>query len=159
MNVIEVKGIDKVVNNLARTHKIVGARVEAGLLKAGAMIMRESQKIVPVQLGNLKAAAFERKEGSGTKAVVTIGYEGVSYAAYVHEIPGLNLSSPVTHGELFNIKHAADIVAAKGTKWGTAAGGMFKRKPQEQWKFLEHPVRDNANKVLDIISTEIKKTK
>jgi hypothetical protein len=153
MEVLKVKGIDKLVRGMARYKRNVGKGVERGLVKAGEMLMRESLKIVPVQTGNLKASYEVRKKGKGLKTVVIIGYFGVSYAAYVHEIP----NPPVAHGEDFNVKHAAEIEAAAGTWRGTAEGGMFHRKPEEQYKYLERPVREFQKDVLNIIRSEIKK--
>ena len=111
-------------------------------------------KIVPVQTGNLKGSWDIRKKGSGFKTVVTVGYFGVSYAAYVHEIP----NPPHAHGADFNIKHAAEIEASKGTELGTAAGGMFYRKPEEQYKFLERPLREYNKEILKIVRREVKKS-
>ena len=159
MNVVmEVKGIGTLVKNLQKTQKNIGKKVTDGLLLAGHHLMRESAKIVPVQIGHMKASYFIRKK---SPTHVEIGYESgkYSYFAWVHEIPGENISSPVTHGKLFNIKHAAEIAAAKGTYAGTAAGGMFNRKPNEQWKFLEKPIRDNHLTVLKTIRDEVTKTK
>ena len=175
MLVMKVKGIDKVVKGFARHKKNVGKGVENGLIVAATVLRRESVKIVPVQIGHLRASWFMSKKGSGLNAVVTCGYASgpqsaasygrvlvknkkyAPYAELVHEIPGLKLTSPVTHGELFNIKHAVDIEAAKGTKWGTVQGGMFKRKPEEQWKYLEKPVRTKHGEVLAIIRRGIQK--
>ena len=149
MNVVlEVKGIGKMVKNLARTRKNIGKKTTRGLVKAGEFLMRESSKIVPVQTGNLKAAWLVRKK---TAKHIEIGYEGVEYGAMVHEIP----NPPHAHGIEFNIKHAAEIRAAAGTPAGTAQGGMFNRKPDEQYKFLEKPIRENKDKILKIIRNEI----
>jgi hypothetical protein len=152
---IEVKGIGNLVKNLQKVKGNIGRGVQKGLLKAGHHLMRESLKIVPVQLGNLKGSWFVEKEGSGLQTHVIIGYSGPEYAAYVHEIP----NPPIAHGRDFNVKHATEIVEAKGTWRGTAAGGMFLRKPEEQFKYLEHPIRDNADKVLKIIREAVMKTK
>lgn len=158
MVTIEVKGINKLIRNLRRYHTVTVRKAERGLNAASHFIQRESQKIVPVQTGFLKGSAGVRKEG---KLHYVVGYFGGShpdwYAAWVHEIPGLNIASPVTHGKLFNIKHAADFAKAAGTPWGTAAGGMFPRKPEEQWKYLEKPIKDNQSNILKIIANEIKK--
>ena len=151
MNVVlEVKGINKLVKNLAKTRKNIGRKTTQGLVKAGYFIQRESQKIVPVQIGNLKASAFVRKK---TPTHIEVGYESgnFNYFAWVHEIP----NPPHAHGREFNIKHAAEIRAAAGTWKGTAEGGMFKRGPNEQYKFLEKPIRDNHDKILKIIRNEI----
>jgi len=146
--VIEVKGINKLVKNLAKTRKDIGKKATRGLVKAGEFLMRESSKIVPVQLGNLKGSWFVRRK---TSRHIEIGYEGVEYAAYVHEIP----NPPHAHGQEFNVKHAAEIQAAAGTPRGTAEGGMFMRGPEQQWKYLERPIRDNKDKVLKMIRNEI----
>lgn len=161
---LKVKGIDKVVKNLARVSRDIGKGTERGLLMAGEFLMRESLKIVPVQIGHLKGSYAVQKKGSGTKAVVTIGYSGQKakdsqhksemYFVYVHEIP----PPKVTHGKAFNVKHAAEIVAAKGTWRGTAEGGMFLRGPEQQHKYLERPLKDNADEVLRIVATEIRKS-
>lgn len=39
-----------------------GAKLEQALLMAGLRLQRESQQLVPVDTGNLKASAFTRKE-------------------------------------------------------------------------------------------------
>jgi hypothetical protein len=171
MEVLEVKGIDKVVRGFARYKRNVGKGVENGLLAGGLKLMHESLKIVPVQIGNLKASWFVSQKGKGLRAVITIGYATgedtaaaagtpivspkayAPYAVYVHEIA----NPPVAHGEDFNVKHAAEIEAAAGTWRGTAEGGMFYRKAEEQYKYLERPVREFQKDVLNIIRSEIKK--
>lgn len=57
---------------------------ERGLKRAGLMLQRASQKLVPIDTGNLRASAFTRAEGSGFETVVTVGYTA-SYALFVHE--------------------------------------------------------------------------
>jgi len=156
---LEITGIREVIMKLTGFRMKFAHATERGLVKSGLLVMRESQKMVPVQMGPLKASAFTDKSGSGFATDVMIGYNGPLYAAYVHEIPGIDLSSPVTHGQAFNIKHAAEIAAAKGTPFGTAAGGMFNRKPEEQWKYLERPLWDNLGKIFGTITNEILKVK
>lgn len=156
MNPIEIKGVDKVIRNLRYTvPKKLGRRLGPAFVKAANMVMRESLKIVPVQTGNLKASWKIKKSGSGLRTVVMFGYWGVAYAPYVHEIP----NPPVAHGAEFNIKHAAEIEAAKGTWRGTREGGMFYRGENQQWKFLEKPIKDNHKKILTVIASELKKVK
>jgi hypothetical protein len=59
--------------------------LERGLVKCGLLLQRTSQKIVPVDTGNLRASAFTRKEPIASQIIVTVGYTA-SYAIYVHEI-------------------------------------------------------------------------
>jgi len=155
MKVMTVKGLDKVASRFSKYRYRVGKGVRNGLVAAGNMLLRESQKIVPYQTGKLHAAGKVKQEGSGLKTVVRVGYFGVAYAVYVHEIP----NPPHAHGREFNIKHAAEIEAAKGTELGTAAGGMFYRKAEEQYKYLERPLRENYKQILKILAKEIRKQK
>lgn len=155
MKPLEVTGVNKLVSNLLKVKRNIGRGVERGFVKSALFLMRESLKIVPVQIGNLRGSWDVRKHGSGLRVDVEFGYFGVAYAAYVHEIP----NPPHAHGQEFNIKHAAEIAAAKGTPRGTAAGGMFNRKPEEQWKFLERPIREHTTDILDIIKNEVWKMK
>jgi len=159
MNVVmEVKGIGALVKKLQKTQKNIGKKVTNGLLLAGHHIMRESVKIVPVQTGALKASYLVRKK---TATHIEIGYEGMEYGAWVHEIPNAwsKYGPPHAHGKEFNIKHAAEILAAKGTPLGTVEGGMFNRKSDEQYKFLEKPLKDEHLTVLKTIRNEVMKTK
>lgn len=155
MKPLEVKGVTKLVSNLLKVKRNIGRGVERGFVKSASFLMRESLKIVPVQLGNLRGSWDVRKHGSGLRVVVDFGYFGTAYGAFVHEIP----NPPHAHGREFNIKHAAEIAAAKGTPRGTAAGGMFNRKPEEQWKFLERPIREHTTDILNIIKNEVIKVK
>ena len=159
MKVGRITGVNQMLKNLATAKMKFGFNLERGLVNAGKFLQRESQKIVPVQTGNLKNSAFTRKIGSGVYVDVIVGYTA-SYAAYVHE----DLTK--AHGKDFNIKHADEIARAgemKTTKsgrqvfkpklkMGTAAGGMFPRGENQQAKFLEKPARDNRMILLNIIA-------
>lgn len=157
-----VQGVDKVVANLRIAGRKIADRISAGLYKAGLYLQRESQLIVPVQLGNLKASAYTRKLGSGERTDVIVGYTA-SYAVFVHENP------KAAHGKEFNVKHAQEIARAgsmtrsKKTgkeKWkpasmmGTAQGGMFPRGENQQYKFLETPARTKRDIICAIIVAE-----
>jgi hypothetical protein len=150
MVVLKVKGVDKLIRRLNKVGTRISKNAERGLLNAGHFIMTESLKIVPVQLGDLRGSWFVRKV---SRHHIIIGYEGVEYAVYVHEIP----NPPHAHGREFNIKHAAEIAAAVGTWLGTAEGGMFKRGEEQQYKYLEHPLRVNLREVVKIVRLEAKK--
>ena len=164
MLVVKVEGVQQVLNRLKNVDRKLAGNVERGLKKCGLYLLRESQKIVPVQIGTLKSTGITRKiSGAGFSADIIVSYgSGLDYAITVHESPFL------AHGEEFNIKHAAEIAAAGRmvqlksgrTKWkpltaaGTAAGGMFPRKKEEQYKFLEKPMRDGRDALLRILQNE-----
>jgi hypothetical protein len=137
-----------------KTEQEIATRLGRGLSAAGLYLQRESQKIVPVQTGNLKNSAFTRRFGLGVKIDVIVGYTAV-YAAFVHE----DLTK--AHGKEFNVKHAAELAhtgkLTKAGNWsptlraGTAAGGMFPRGENQQAKFLEKPAREQRLTLFKII--------
>jgi hypothetical protein len=140
----KVKGVPKCLRRLKARKKKEIDSVAMGLKAGGLFLQRESQKIVPVQLGNLKNSAGTRSEGSGKFTVVIIFYTA-KYAVYVHE----NLDA--LHGQQFNAWYAEKIARMKGKKGGTARGGWFKRGPNQQAKFLETPAREKRKEIVLIV--------
>lgn len=55
-----------------------------GLLKAGLLLQRMSQQIVPVDTAALKNSAFTREGGTEMEPEVRVGYTQ-AYAVFVHE--------------------------------------------------------------------------
>lgn len=82
--VMGVEGVKEVLQNLKKSHWLIGDQVAVGLKRAGLFIQRESQKIVPVDTGALKNSAFTRADGRGWNTLVQVGYTQ-GYAIYVHE--------------------------------------------------------------------------
>lgn len=113
------------------------AALGRGLKKAGLFLQRESQKVVPVDFGNLKASAYTRSVGTLPAPEVIVGYTA-AYAAFVHE----NVAE-VLKGQPRPKPH-------KGLYWGPAGAGS---------KFLEKPVRQNVKKINQIVADEVKKSK
>ena len=86
---IKVTGVQQVIANLKKSTNRLGIGVARGLKKGGLLLQRESQKIVPVQVGDLHNAAFTRNVGgTGFRTDIVVGYAGVDYAVYVHEMVG-----------------------------------------------------------------------
>lgn len=84
--VMRVTGTDRMLRNLNKEIRGIVGRTEAGLLQAGLLIKRRSQKEVPVDTGNLKAGAYVTSWNIPFKGpVVEIGYQA-AYAAFVHEV-------------------------------------------------------------------------
>jgi len=147
-----VKGMDSLLKRMQQSQAAIGKKVEIGLKRAGLFLQAESQKIVPVHMGNLKASAFTRSEGSGFKTAVVVGYTA-KYAVYVHE----NLEA--LHGKEFNIAYADKIAAhTKVTKRGKNAGKVRythkywrPRGEDQQAKFLERPLRAKRREILAMV--------
>lgn len=82
---VRINGVRQIRRMLRRTRQRTAAGAERGLIKAGLMLQRESQRIVPVDTGVLRNSARTRAEGSGFDTRVIVSY-GTSYAIFVHEI-------------------------------------------------------------------------
>lgn len=82
---MSVQGVRAIKEYLGSRHQKATAKgLRVGLLKAGLFLQRESQKLVPIDTGALKASANTRIEGEGLDSSVVVSY-GTEYAIYVHE--------------------------------------------------------------------------
>lgn len=139
-DIIKIDGARRVVANLRRQDNQFRAGVSRGLKKGGSLIQRESQLQVPVDTGALKASAFTRATGVGFQTRVTVGFT-VPYALFVHEAVGMKLKGLP---RLPNPPH-------KGRYWDPI--------PRAKAKFLEDPIRDNKDRVTQIVRDEAFKAK
>lgn len=165
--IMYVTGMETVLRNLGRSGDKMGLAVQRGLVKGGCLLRNESQSIVPVQIGNLKASAYTRNIGGrGFDSDIVVGYTA-SYAVYVHE----DLTK--THGKAFNVKHADEIAkhgemstSKTGREYwkasdpqGRAKGMWHPRGEDQQAKFLERPVRERRLDILKIVADEVRQVK
>jgi len=85
-SMIHMTGMSKVLANLKRSNLTTAAGVERGLKDAGLFLQRESQKICPIDLDNLRPSARTDSKGKGFNTDVIVHYGvGANYAVYVHE--------------------------------------------------------------------------
>lgn len=138
MFVSQLTGFRSFVTNLRSQNLRIQQGVERGLKRAGLLLLRYAQKIVPVEFGLLKASGFVRVEGYGMAARVNVGFTA-AYAIYVHE----NLDA--AHGAAYNTKYADDI----------KAGRKKARGPNQQAKFVERPAREHRPELLAVIRASI----
>ena len=156
-SVIKVSGINVVIRNANRLDKNTAMRAARGLKTGAVHIQRKSLAIVPVWRGELKGAwGIIPVGGTGFNTVLRIGYEGKEYAVYAHEIPpdsGGRHGTGNKHGASFNKKHAARIAAAKEAFKGTGKKDRyyFNRGVNQQYKFLETPLRTERTEVIRIV--------
>lgn len=134
----QVIGMEEVLANLKKAKNVLAIRAAQGLKMAGLYLQAESQKLVPVDTGNLKASAFTRATGSGFKTDVNVGYTA-SYAPYVHEAVGMKLKGLPRMGE-----------GSKGHYWDPQG--------RAQAKFLEEPFRRLEPKLIAIVKRHAKVT-
>lgn len=82
---VKISGVSNVIANIKKASVVIGGNIERGMIKGGLFLQRESQKIVPVDLNNLRPPAFTRNVGgTGFDVDVIVGYVA-DYAVYVHE--------------------------------------------------------------------------
>jgi len=142
--IIKVTGVSRVIGNLRRSYPLGGAGCERGMKISGLMVLRKSQKEVPVEFGPLKASGFTRNEGTGKgfNAIIAIGYTA-AYSIFVHE----NMDN--LHGEAFNAAYAKEIA--------NPLSKVHSRGPGQKSKFLEDPVKRSIAQIVSIITEETKK--
>jgi len=132
-----ITGIEQVLATLRRKNNALAAGFARGVKLAGLTLQKESQRLVPVDFGVLKASAFTRATGRGYNTEVNVGYTA-SYAIYVHESVEMKLKGqPRPHPH-------------KGQYWDPQGRG--------QAKFLEEPARRLRTTLRQIIvdNTKIK---
>lgn len=115
---VKVTGQKEVIANIRKKGKEYAAGVERGVKAAGLELQRQSQRLVPVDFGNLKASAFTQVAGSGFGTRASVGYSAF-YALYVHE--------------------AAMVL--KGQPRPGGRGRYWDPQGRAQAKFLEEPAR------------------
>ncbi len=103
-----------------------------GVRLAAEMLLRESQKQVPVEYGDLIASGFATSVGEGFQRQMRVGYTA-PYAAYVHELIGMKLRGQPRPSGI-------------GVYWG----------PSGNAKFLERPFRQLKPQMRTIIRKEIR---
>lgn len=133
-----IRGGLQLIQALKNRHKQHHKRAMRGLERAAKLIKKRSDHIVPIEFGDLTFSSFIEKEPNG----YVIGYSDPK-AIWVHE--DLNKA----HGEVYNKKYADDI--RRGVK--------FKRRPQEQAKFLEQPFRETQKETIEFVKEEIRRNR
>lgn len=133
--VVAILGVNTVISNMRRKNVQMGIAFSRGLKLAGLHLQAASQRIVPVDLGNLKASAFTRSTGIGWGTKVHVGYTA-AYAIYVHENAEMKL------------KGQDRPAPSKGKYWDPQGRG--------QSKFLEEPARTQRPAMRALIAKAIR---
>lgn len=116
------------------------AGLTKGMLEGASVIFEESQRLIPVEHGPLKASGKVIVLAVGEKAKIEISYSE-PYAMAVHEV------KEYAHGQDYNVKYADDI----------AAGRKTAREPQEVYKFLEKAIRRKRKAALEAAAKNMKR--
>lgn len=158
---LNITGIKAMLRKLGGVQKGYEARANRGLVDGGLLLQGESQDIVPVQFGPLRASAFTRLVA---KLHVIVGYTSL-YAVFVHE------NKKAAHGQAFNRKHREAISRANkrlvfnasgqvtGQRAGERRSGtFFNRGEDQQAKFLEKPFKDKKvrREILNVLANRMR---
>lgn len=81
---MSVQGLSNVTAALKKSKTKATKGLRVGLFRAALFLQRESQKIVPVDTGALRASANTRMEGTAETPEAIVSY-GQDYAVHVHE--------------------------------------------------------------------------
>lgn len=127
----EIKGFDKVMDNLNKEIQNVKDRSLKGLIEGVALIredMDKTEPLIPLDTGNLRASWFTTPHKDENTLFVVCGF-GANYAIYVHEMVDKS---------------------GKAINWSRPGSGP---------KFFESSFKRNSQRVLQIIkeNAEIKK--
>lgn len=112
---------------------------EVAIVRAGYRLLTYTLDIVPVDTGYLRSTAKVEVEGTGFDTIAKVIYSAF-YSIWVHE--RLDLA----HGAEYNRKYAEDI----------AAGRKHLRRPQEQAKFIETPLRQYRKELVSVVRDTMK---
>ena len=125
---IEVRGIDKVLNNIKNLTGDIQHELAAALYQEAQELITEAKQEVPVDLGTLRASGYvEPPITEGTKITVQCGFGGPAapYALYVHEGTG----PAVGHGQYMPPKGALE-------QWARSHG--FEDEGAVRWAIYQH---------------------
>lgn len=126
-----INGLNQVITNIRKVGIRVDATIPAGLFAAGEFLKTESQKLVPVEYGELRDSAFVVARRRGFYNEVTVGYSA-PYAIYVHENMQMKLKGkPRPSG--------------KGNYWD----------PNGRPKFLEEPSRRLQKELFALVANKV----
>lgn len=128
-----LEGRDQVIGNMLSRRAITARGLRRGLKKGGLYLQRKSQRLVPVDIGNLKSSAFTREVSLFGRRDVVVGYTS-NYAVFVHEAP----------------------MKLKGKPRPRNRGMFWDPVPRASNKFLETPMREERSSIYDIIAKEAK---
>lgn len=85
-----IQGIDKLAKSFKAQERALGKAFRSGLQDGATFLKVESQKLVPLDMGDLEASAHTRLEGTGINSSAIIAYgvvdeKGYDYTIIQHE--------------------------------------------------------------------------
>jgi len=150
---VDVRGLTKVLDNLNSKIDAIPFKLKKGLIKAGLLIQREAQKIVPVDTGNLRASAFVAWDTGGRGISPSFSDDNrdraklrMQHADAIQEAQHEAKTAEPTVVVGFSAHYA--IIQHENYP--------IKRNPEKEWKYLESAIKRNESRILDEIRSTVK---
>jgi len=141
-----VKGLGALIKKIKGMGPHIAKRYSNNVKRAGLLLLRHSNELVPIDTGVLRASGYTRAEGTGFDTVVYVGYT-TNYALWVHE------DLEAAHGAAFNAKYADAI--EKGNKQPWNGKPFHKRGEGQQARFLATPFINNRDQYFEILTSNL----
>lgn len=174
-----IEGMQDILDNLAKETKAIVGASASGVLKSGLLIMRESQKLTPTRLGNLRnsrfmvssvpglspgvgGGSFKGEQSSDMSSNHAQAEQQTTTEAVVKSKGGAAPTAGIGYSAVYalSVHENPNAGGAGNTQESNKARGGTKKplsaihSKKGQWKFLEEPLVTNASKVLEIIRKE-----
>ena len=164
LGTMRVEGLERVLSNLNEEVRGIKFRTKKGMISAGFLIQRESQKRTPVDTSNLRASAFvvwgpgtgvSNKTFSGPDAsevssrhAQVVGREGASLPAGIS-----NPQVTVGHSVAYAI-YVHENTMANHRKSKKSKSGIVGIVQVGEAKFLEKAIDQNRGRIVETIRRE-----
>ena len=83
---VYITGMGAVLANMNREILKIKGRTRGGMQKAVLLVQQITLPLTPKKTGTLRKAMFTRVKNTASGPVGIVGFRGVGYAIYVHEI-------------------------------------------------------------------------
>lgn len=158
---VKVQGLQQVLEDLNKEIGKIRNQTKKGLYRAAIPIRRDAQKMCPVVTGNLKASAYINTSWIGTEYGTNSPFKGdnANQMSSEHQSK-LQASSARIQGKRYPVVEVGfTAFYAPFVHENPNAGNADYEGTSEvgQWKFLEKAVKQNQDKIVEIIKSEAKK--
>lgn len=176
-----LKGIDEVLANLSKQTKRIQGGSEKGTLKGALLVKKESMKLTPIRLGNLRNSAyilsallnkpqagditegaFKGEDAGKMEATHKVVKTTTKAKAIALSRGGRDPVSAVGYSAVYaltvhenpNAGSAGGSAEANKARTGKKVALFKIHSKRGQWKFLEQPLNENQQHIFEIIKRE-----
>lgn len=147
-----IKGLENISKNINKVISDTNEKSMGGMIRAAIFIRRETEKTIPktpVDSGNLRASWFvttRKTTQQGSNADGAVVATGKSLLQ-IKKIPAAMIGFTANYAAAVHEMGVSGATAGKVIKWNRRGSGA---------KYLETPLLENQDKIIQIIGNEIK---